>query len=509
MIQPILLLSILGVPALQGTVAPRPPDLRPVVRIETIRVETFDYGNGFFISASGTILTSYHVIREALEIEVSGQHVPPHRAVIVEAIAPRIDLALLRLEGMPDGRSTPFYEIDRTSLASDKVDLIKAGLSKTLWLVSVPEGDDEGVPTTVESLKLGTTPAGTIRGPRNVRVFHPDAAGTSLLRLNLTSYKGMSGSPVLLKNKVLGVFSGDRNPGTGFGWAVPAVMLDGITGDNPYGGSTWSRPRKEPRMVASWPEQGLIDPIWARSQPQIRLLRLDAPRDRERARRFLATLDRLEESFDRFDFFIVRLESKVAGTLDALDQTSRATSRSQKRQVLRRVFEGATELQDLLLAAIDGRSERSGILASIHRLRVDLKPAIRKRIVQLESDLLFAGIPEDHYLSSRSKEIRTLCDQEVGFREVFKVVEQRIQRGFEELDRALAERNPKDGSEDEATLRGRLHNLVDALNWLESATELSTADSSELPESFKGARRSQLRRLQRFRDVVVELTEGH
>jgi S1-C subfamily serine protease len=96
----VLFIAVL-LPTAAGQNPPGQPAIDPseaVVRIigEGVSVTKDTLGTGFFISPDGAVLTCYHVIVDARDIDVvvDGVH---HRNVLVTGIAPDDDLAELQV----------------------------------------------------------------------------------------------------------------------------------------------------------------------------------------------------------------------------------------------------------------------------------------------------------------------------------------------------------------------------------------------------------------------------
>lgn len=458
-------------------------DLRPVVRIQVEKPKSVGYGSGFFIDSAGAILTNYHVIREADRIAVSGEAVPRHNAVRVERLWPHIDLAQLRLECPPGTAPVPFYALPAQSPGA-AVDL----RNEPLTLVALLEGSSSARAEQVISREPSPVEARTIRGPGSVPIFEVAAEHTPMLLLRMTTYHGMSGSPVLWKGNALGVFCGSRNQGTGFTWAIPTHLL----ADSDYGGPS-SAPQCAAAAISVWPAQGLIDPLWTSSDPRITMPRLTAG-DRERATKLCSAFDRLAEAVDAFDRTRRRIAEKLTSAKSALLVFAKGQGDADIDARLSDLIEASAELSALSLADVANRAERRQQLSEIHASRSTLKPAIRQTLASLETDLRSDSISPGHYLRRRLVAMRAACEATPRLDRIMDTADRRLSTGFERLNRALY---PRPG----ATAADRIDDLVAALRHIEAGCDDATA-----PDTLM-LRNETVRQLREFCDITRELCE--
>ena len=69
---------------------------------------TSSQGTGFFISSSGRILTAYHVVQDAIEIEVFDKNMRSLKGVRIERLDARRDLAILSAKPETEGTGLKF-----------------------------------------------------------------------------------------------------------------------------------------------------------------------------------------------------------------------------------------------------------------------------------------------------------------------------------------------------------------------------------------------------------------
>jgi len=157
-------------------------------------------GSGFIVSADGLILTNYHVIQDAEEIEVHLENEQKFKGEIVGLDA-RTDLALIRIP-------------------AKKLPFVNFGDSSTLevgdWVVAIgnPLGLDYSVTAGIISAK-----------GRNIFDAENVAYG-EFLQTDAAINPGNSGGPLFnLKGQVIGVNTAISSRGQGIGFAVPSNLV--------------------------------------------------------------------------------------------------------------------------------------------------------------------------------------------------------------------------------------------------------------------------------------------
>lgn len=173
-------------------------------------------GTGFFITPDGYILTAYHVIQGAETVKIFSSK---GRLSNVELIAydNEWDLALLKVRRV-NNNSFPNLEIQRVP-------------DNLLNYIGYAWGHPNGKANF--RVELGFTKNSTIKsdeffGDGGLPIFK--AEEIDLISIDATINKGMSGGPVLINGKVIGVISGgqSRLGGRNFGWAIPATRIHSI-----------------------------------------------------------------------------------------------------------------------------------------------------------------------------------------------------------------------------------------------------------------------------------------
>ncbi len=207
-----MLVMMLPLAAGRAGAAEVPPDmaarlaplLPAVVNIEAITARahhpTAFWGSGFFVTASGMIVTNRHVIAGADRILVSGRDIPTKQATVVY-ISSLIDLAVLRVDV---GRSVPV-------LTWGDSDALRVG--DPVFAI----GNPLGVGISVS--------AGIVSGlDRNIRETHYD----DFIQTDAAINHGNSGGPMVdTSGHVVGIdtalYSSPHNTGSiGIGFALPA-----------------------------------------------------------------------------------------------------------------------------------------------------------------------------------------------------------------------------------------------------------------------------------------------
>lgn len=226
--------------------------------------ENWEFGTGFFISEDGRILTCYHVVEGARKIEV--HHRQPLE-VIVEAISPDHDLAILQVKGLK--QPVPYLKlVERLPARREDEELRVFGHA-----AQVPNQQFRGRMTRRDFV-LSREIVGRDRRP----IFNLE--DVRLIWLDLTVYGGLSGGPVLSEEGVIGVFSGSFQEGGSLSWAIPSEyarieMMQRVGG----------RLRSE-----DWPQMRLMNAGWrsvrARSRAHGRM--------RQQIGRYYDALDEME-----------------------------------------------------------------------------------------------------------------------------------------------------------------------------------------------------------------------
>jgi len=185
-------------------------------------------GTGFFVSEDGRILTCYHVVVGAREIEVFNDQIGHSKQVVVEAIAPEHDLAFLRVTDLrqrvkflrfADSSVNPFDE--QLYIFGHAAGIVNQRLAARLTRKSFVRSAE-------------------IREHGKPLMNYEDV---DLLTLQTDAYRGISGGPVMSHEGVVGVIFGGFNTGGGIMWAIPVkyARIDLMVAVN-----------KEPRTIGSW-----------------------------------------------------------------------------------------------------------------------------------------------------------------------------------------------------------------------------------------------------------------
>lgn len=185
--------------------------LNSLVRIYTTRASPgTTLGSGAFISADGNILTAYHVIQGATTVEVYGPFLAAsHTATLVEYNENR-DLAIIHV-------NVSESKVQYLTLAA-----VPNNLTKREARAYGCPGGKGGSSVPVSFFRDSIFPASDYPDPKGGPLFRDGTI--PLFGINATLDRGMSGGPVILDGKLIGIISGSEVPAaTSLGWAIPAA----------------------------------------------------------------------------------------------------------------------------------------------------------------------------------------------------------------------------------------------------------------------------------------------
>ena len=174
-------------------------------------------GTAFFVE-DGNLVTAYHVVQGAAKVRVLFGD-GAIRSATVKAYDPARDIATLSF--------TPAY----SSAARLSVMTLPDGLTNLTGQVFGHPDQKKNFAIKVTFPKDAPLKAPQWLGPAGGNSqFQFNTADLDLIVLDGTLNRGMSGGPVLIGNKVVGVFSGgEQASGGGLGWAIPLKYLSQLT----------------------------------------------------------------------------------------------------------------------------------------------------------------------------------------------------------------------------------------------------------------------------------------
>jgi serine protease Do len=166
-------------------------------------------GSGFVIDSAGLILTNYHVVDGADQIEVTvGTPEGPHRTVTAQVIgkAPDFDVALLRTDQKLDVPALPLGDSDRLRVGE--------------WVMAI--GNPFGLS---QSMSVGI-----ISGKHREDLNPSGRSGVfDFLQTDASINPGNSGGPLVdMNGRVIGMNTAISAQGSGIGFAIPASTLSRI-----------------------------------------------------------------------------------------------------------------------------------------------------------------------------------------------------------------------------------------------------------------------------------------
>lgn len=166
-------------------------------------------GSGFVIDSAGLILTNYHVVDGAEQIEVTvGTPEGPHRTVSAKVVgkAPDFDVALLRTDQKLDVPALPLGDSDRLRVGE--------------WVMAI--GNPFGLS---QSMSVGI-----ISGKHREDLNPSGHQGVyDFLQTDASINPGNSGGPLVdMNGRVIGMNTAISAQGAGIGFAIPASTLSHI-----------------------------------------------------------------------------------------------------------------------------------------------------------------------------------------------------------------------------------------------------------------------------------------
>lgn len=164
-------------------------------------------GSGFIISNDGYVITNYHVIQNADEVEVVLHNEEEYKAKVV-GFDPRTDIAVLKIEAEKDFPYLKFADSDNVRTGE--------------WVIAI------GTPFTLQStLTVGVVSA---TGRQDLGI----ASLEDFLQISAPTNPGNSGGPAInLKGEVIGINTAIVHAGSqgfiGIGFAIPSNLAKHVT----------------------------------------------------------------------------------------------------------------------------------------------------------------------------------------------------------------------------------------------------------------------------------------
>lgn len=179
-----------------------------LVRIYATLSNGRSQGSGFFASKDGQIITAYHVIQGASAIEVRSETLGTFTNIRVDSISPDYDLAVLQVL---NSGVTPFVNL------ADYAPSIQDDLQVQGYPVGAPH----------QLIRTSATQPGFVQTSEynNIRGEKLFAWNIQVIPLGANVFSGMSGGPVIYKNRVIGILSGSYVQGGSMAWAIPAKYV--------------------------------------------------------------------------------------------------------------------------------------------------------------------------------------------------------------------------------------------------------------------------------------------
>jgi hypothetical protein len=179
-----------------------------LVRIYVTLSNGRSQGSGFFTSNDGKIITAYHVIQGANAIEVRSEKLGTFTNIRVDSISPDYDLAVLQVL---NSGVTPFVNLEDYA----------PGNQDDLQVQGYPVG------APYQLIRTSATQPGFVQTSdyNNIRGERLFAWNVQVIPLGAIVFSGMSGGPVIYRNRVIGILSGSYVQGGSIAWAIPAKYV--------------------------------------------------------------------------------------------------------------------------------------------------------------------------------------------------------------------------------------------------------------------------------------------
>jgi S1-C subfamily serine protease len=167
---------------------------RAIVTIETQK----ELGTGFLIAKNGTLVTNFHVIKDAQQISVTLQSGEVYKAAYLIRTDEEKDFAILRIEAA----DLPFVDLGNSD---------GSRIAEEVMTIGTPEGLEQTVST------------GIVSGRR----LMPE--GYALLQTTAPVSHGSSGGPLLNREgKTIGIITSFLTEGQNLNFAIPINYVRGI-----------------------------------------------------------------------------------------------------------------------------------------------------------------------------------------------------------------------------------------------------------------------------------------
>jgi S1-C subfamily serine protease len=174
-------------------------DIVDKVRGAIVKIETQkEIGTGFLIAKNGTLVTNFHVIKDAEEISVTLESGEIYKAAYLIRTDEEKDVAILRIEAA----DVPFVDLGNSD---------GSRVGEEVMTIGTPEGLEQTVST------------GIVSGRRLL----PE--GYALLQTTAPVSHGSSGGPLLNRDgKTIGIITAFLTEGQNLNFAIPINYVRGI-----------------------------------------------------------------------------------------------------------------------------------------------------------------------------------------------------------------------------------------------------------------------------------------
>lgn len=194
-----------------GFAAELPDDA--VMQIYATHGQTTAIGTGFLVNPGDVVATAYHVVMNSRSIDIIDRHGNRQQVDQIWAVDPVHDLALLHIPAKI-GLVLPLVTVETDRVSEYRVLGNPNGISFQMFSGHATQNGF------LESRRLND---------EHLRAIFGNNSDIPLIPLDITSYGGLSGAPLIDENaRVVGVFVGSLNTGHGLSWAIPVRELVAI-----------------------------------------------------------------------------------------------------------------------------------------------------------------------------------------------------------------------------------------------------------------------------------------
>ncbi len=289
----LLFLTILTLNGVKADLSPSTATLSIYVKLAS---GDYRQGSAVMTSSNGDVLTAYHVIESALEIEIFGPRHQIYRDIEIIGLFPDVDLATLRIRDVDDSTLPHYLPIPKIQL--------KISVTRDVVAYGNPHGTPE------QQFKGDITYKGIYFD--SLKLQHDGKPlflkQCKIIPIDITAYRGMSGGPVVQNGKLIGILSGSLDEGRGLSWAIPVNNISSYQNYLPNPTS--------PRHIHNWPSFVLMHKYWRSTKGRARIYKDNSE-----------LITKYSKRVNELDTIIVRAESTAKITAPIAKKLSQDSGR--------------------------------------------------------------------------------------------------------------------------------------------------------------------------------------